>query len=263
MKQSFYTIEKLNDSTYRIDECGRDNCYLLLGAEKALLIDCSIGTGSLPTLLSTLTSLPVTVAATHAHGDHVGAGYQFDAVYVPDAERTLNFRIQNLRYYRRQLLSKTMKKQGITPSCITGSILQAKWLPMEDGRTFDLGGRSIRTFRLPGHTAASTVFFDETQHLLFTGDAVCPVLPMNIYRCLPLSVWLPGAERLLALVKEGNQMFCGHGDGRMSEALLEQQIAWVREILQQHPQNEKKHRRAYYPEFSPEGCVGYDPAKLY
>ena len=263
MNKSFYTVEKLEEGTFRIDECGRDNCYLLLGEEDTLLIDCSIGTGHLPTLLSTLTRLPVTVAATHAHGDHAGAGYQFPALFVPKEEITLNFRIQNLRFYRRKLLSNTMKKQGITKKNIDGSIFRAKWLPMEDGRVFDLGGRTVRTFRVPGHTAGSTVFADETRRLLFLGDSICPVLPMHTYRCLPLSSWLPGARRVLTLANEGYTMFCGHGDGRMSAELLAQQIAWVQEILKQYPHNEAKHRRAFYPEFSAEGCVGFDPANLY
>ncbi len=263
MNQSVYTVEKLNETTFRIDECGRDNCYLLLGEERALLIDCSIGTGELPTLLRALTDLPVTVAATHAHGDHVGAGHQFDAVYVPEEEITLNFRIQNLRHFRRKLISNTMRKQGITEKNITGSVLHAKWLPMEDGKVFDLGGRVVRTFRTPGHTQGGTCFLDEGQRMLFVGDAVCPVLPMQIYRCMPLSAWLPGGERIYALAKQGVQVFCGHGDGRISAELLRQQIAWVQEILQAHPKNEKKHSRAYYPEFSVQGCVTYDPANLY
>ena len=45
MTGNIYTTEKIGERTYRIDEGGRDNCYLLLGNEKALLIDSSIGTG--------------------------------------------------------------------------------------------------------------------------------------------------------------------------------------------------------------------------
>ena len=134
---------------------------------------------------------------------------------------------------------------------------------MEDGKVFDLGERTVRTFRTPGHTAGDTCFLDETQKMLFVGDSVCSVLPMHTYRCLPVSKWLPSGEHILALAKEGYAVFGGHGDGRVSAELLRQQIAWVREILQAHPKNEKKHSRAYYPEFSAQGCIGYDPANLY
>lgn len=35
----FYTFERIHDDTYRIDENGAANCYLVIGSEKALLID--------------------------------------------------------------------------------------------------------------------------------------------------------------------------------------------------------------------------------
>ena len=62
--KNVYTTEKIGERTYRIDECGRDNCYLLLGEKSALLIDSSIGTGNLKAVVRSITSLPVTVAAT-------------------------------------------------------------------------------------------------------------------------------------------------------------------------------------------------------
>ena len=35
----FYTFERIHDDTYRIDENGAANCYLVIGSEKAFLID--------------------------------------------------------------------------------------------------------------------------------------------------------------------------------------------------------------------------------
>ena len=121
MPENIYTVEKLNDSTYRIDEFGRDNCYLLLGSEKALLIDCTIGTGDLYALVRSITELPLIVALTHAHGDHGGGAYQFGEVYVPKEECTLNYRFQNSRYNRESLLSHRMKENGISGKNISGN----------------------------------------------------------------------------------------------------------------------------------------------
>ena len=36
MKTNIYTIEKIAPETWRLDECGRDNCYLLCGKTRAL-----------------------------------------------------------------------------------------------------------------------------------------------------------------------------------------------------------------------------------
>ena len=44
---NIYSVEKIAEGTYKIDEMGRDISYLLLGKEKALLIDASLGAGNI------------------------------------------------------------------------------------------------------------------------------------------------------------------------------------------------------------------------
>ena len=262
MKTDIYQVEQIAPGTWRLDECGRDNCYLLCGSERALLIDCSIGTGDLPAAVQKLTQLPLTVAVTHTHGDHAGGGCLFGTIHVPRAETHYSFRGQNLRVFRRRLISNRMKKAGITGRDVRGKIHGTEWVPFDDGAVFDLGGRTVRAVSVPAHTIGGTVFFDETNKLCFLGDTACPVLPMHTYRALPLAAWEAEGDRLLKLT-EGFALWCGHGDGRLDRALLERQLSWVREILAAHPQNEKKHKRRYYPQFDPAGCVGFDPANLY
>lgn len=262
MKTDVYKTEQIAPGTWRLDECGRDNCYLLCGSERALLIDSSIGTGDLPAAVQELTQLPVTVAVTHTHGDHAGGGCQFGSIMVPRAETHYSFRGQNLRVFRRQLISNRMKKAGITGRDVRGRIHDTQWIPFDDGAVFDLGGRTVRAVSVPAHTVGGTVFFDDANGLCFLGDTACPVLPMHTYRALPLAAWEAEGDRLLQLT-EGYALWCGHGDGRLDRVLLEQQLLWVREILKAHPENEKKHKRCYYPQFDPAGCVGFDPANLF
>ena len=262
MKQDVYQIEEIAPRTWRIDECGRDNCYLLCGDQRALLIDCSIGTGDLMGVVRALTDLPLTVAVTHAHGDHAGGGYQFGTIYVPRAETDRSWRGPNMRVFRKQLLSNRMKKSGITKKNVRGNNLKTNWLPFDDGAVFELGGRTVRTAAVPAHTIGGTVFFDDKNRLCFLGDTVCPVLPMHTYRALPLQSFSDRSDRLTELL-DGYTLFCGHGDGRVTHELVQKQIAWVREILAQYPANANKHGKKYYPAFDPDGCVGYDPANLY
>ncbi len=262
MNMDIYTVEEIAPGTFRLDECGRDNCYLLCGKTGALLIDCSLGAGDLPGTVRRLTKLPLTVAATHTHGDHAGGGHQFGTIHVPRAETHVSFRGQNLRVFRRQLLSNRMKRAGITKKNVRGSIRKTEWLPFDDGAVFDLGGRTVRAVSVPAHTVGSTVFLDERNKLAFLGDTACPVLPMHTYRALPLSAWEAQGDRLLALT-DGYTLWCGHGDGRLNRALIRRQLCWVREILKARPTNEATHRILYYPTFDPAGCVGFDPANLY
>ena len=108
--KNVYTTEKIGDRTYRIDECGRDNCYLLLGEKSALLIDSTLGTGDLKAVVRSITDLPVTVALTHTHGDHTGGACLFGKVWVHKAECNLKFKLLSLKKFRADLISNRMKK---------------------------------------------------------------------------------------------------------------------------------------------------------
>ena len=262
MKQDIYTVEEIAPQTWRIDECGRDNCYLLCGSSRALLIDCSIGTGDLMACVRNLTDLPLTVAVTHTHGDHAGGAHQFGTIWVPRAETHYTYRGQNLRVFRRELLSHRMRQSGITNKDVRGRNWKTNWVPFDDGAVFDLGDRSVRAMAVPAHTVGGMVFFDDDNRLAFLGDTACPVLPMHTYRALSLSAWEAQSERLLTAL-DGYTLWCGHSDGKMPYDLLKQQQVWVRELLEKYPQNAEKHQKAYYPAFDPAGCVGYDPARLY
>ena len=72
-----YTVERIHDNTYRIDENGAANCYLVIGSEKALLMDACWGAGNLKACVCQLTDKPVNVAVTHRHPDHTGGAQQF------------------------------------------------------------------------------------------------------------------------------------------------------------------------------------------
>ncbi len=46
--------------------------------------------------------------------------------------------------------------------------------PVDDPRSFDLGGRTLDVFAIPGHHPASIAVYDRWTTLLLTGDTVCP-----------------------------------------------------------------------------------------
>lgn len=121
--------------------------FLILGTERALLIDAGFGYGDMHAAVRELTDLPVDVALTHGHFDHAGAIRFFDKVYLNE-------------------------KDYPAVEVRQGKEILSRLLPLEDGKVFDLGGRQVRTISLPGHSAGSVVFWDSRTDAIFAGDSL-------------------------------------------------------------------------------------------
>lgn len=99
---------------------------------------------------------------------------------------------------------------------------------VDDGGTFDLGGRNARVVWTPGHTDHHAVLFDEDTGTLFAGDHVLPRISSNIglysfSRDDPLGDFLGALRRVRALPVR--RVLPAHGEpfddlaGRVDELL--------------------------------------------
>jgi glyoxylase-like metal-dependent hydrolase (beta-lactamase superfamily II) len=68
--------------TYAINEYGMSAMFLLIGSERAMLIDTGCGTLDIKAIVKELTDKPYDVVITHSHGDHIGGVPQFEEVYI-------------------------------------------------------------------------------------------------------------------------------------------------------------------------------------
>ena len=152
--------------------------YLVLGKERALLVDTGFGISDLKAYVRTLTGLPLMTVNTHVHPDHSGGNAQFGTVYVGEheTERTddcvLFYKIPGQRD-----ACDAVKRCG--SYCFEH---------LHDGERIDLGGRVLRVVEIPGHTKGSVAFFDENTRLLLAGDAILKRVfygagvPLSTYR---------------------------------------------------------------------------------
>jgi hydroxyacylglutathione hydrolase len=229
-KDGIHSYEEIAPKTYRIDEHGIANTYLLLGEKAALLIDSGLGVGNILASVQELTSLPITLALTHRHCDHAGGRDYFKEYYVHEGDKPLIYKILSSKFACKQLL-KMNKAEGVV---LSKKPYHSKVRYMDDQATFDLGGRVVRILHVVGHTQGSVVFLDETTHLMFTGDDVNPYLWMQLPGCSTLSEWIPGAEKILAL-SETYIPFCGHDVGKLSHEGIAQTVALVKRLLLEKP----------------------------
>jgi glyoxylase-like metal-dependent hydrolase (beta-lactamase superfamily II) len=135
--------------------------YVLAGTQKALVLD--TGATNTTTLRTTVRgligTLPLTVAHSHAHGDHVAG----DSTFAGQPNTTVI---------------------GNSVVAVQTAFGIANW-PTDVG-TIDLGGRVIDVLGTPGHQTTHIVLYDRQTGLLLTGDTLYPgflfVASWNEYR---------------------------------------------------------------------------------
>ncbi len=152
-----FTVGAVAPDIWQINEkgAGQDvDCYLVIGSERAVLIDSLMSRGDrrLYDIVREKTSLPVDVLHTHGHGDHVGAELK-------------EFIDAGCDIY---LSPKDLPLVGMFGASYSPDIFK----PLEEGMTFDLGGRKLETIALPGHTPGSVLFLDRERRQMLSGDTV-------------------------------------------------------------------------------------------
>ena len=74
--KAYYQIEK-RDGYFRIGSTESVFSYLIVGKERAALIDTGYGLGDLKAAAEEITRRPLLILNTHGHCDHMGGNAQF------------------------------------------------------------------------------------------------------------------------------------------------------------------------------------------
>ena len=157
-------ITRIRPHVYLIDDAGESTCYLILGSERALLIDTVNGMEDLRAIVRSLTDLPVTVVNTHGHCDHIYGNVYFDEAWLHPAD--LPIAREHFAMFREE-----MDRRGLTP---------CPFRALEIGQVFDLGGVRLEVVDLQGHTPGSVGLLDRDARLLYSGDGVNTHLWMQL-----------------------------------------------------------------------------------
>jgi len=257
-KKNWHKFEQLNADTWRIMEGEIISCYLLLGTERAMLIDTGNGMGNIGSVVRQITDLPVIVALTHRHCDHAGGKGWFDTTaHVHEADMT--------------------PLMGLLSTRMAAKIISAKWTTAEDflrhpykagytaiihGAQFDLGDRVVTVEHLPGHTAGSVAYLDQKHKMLFGGDNIREnEVWMFLPGSLPMEVWLRSAKRILELCAEYTP-YSGHGGGVMTAVQIERLIAAAESVIATK-KNSFFHGKAKVKDESGKPLIVYDPAIIH
>ena len=177
MDKNWFTTEKIDHDTVVISErkhYEETNCYLVMGTERAALIDTGLGVSDIGSVVRELTSLPVTVLTTHAHWDHIGGHGLFGDVRIHKEEAgwlSGSFPLSRSDVIRYLTALPCRFPKGFDPDGYSVYSGGANGI-LSDGDVTDLGGRSLVTVHTPGHSPGHCCFFDPDRGMMFTGDLI-------------------------------------------------------------------------------------------
>ena len=232
--------------------------HLIVGQERALLIDTAFGIGDLRSLVETLTDKPVDVVNTHFHGDHSAGNGQFETIFIHKYD--IPYLEMSEKAENRLLPAPgTYREEDIIP------LRSAKHIAMEDGFVFRLGeGHEVKVIHMPGHAAGGCMLLDRKYNLLFSGDAVVftPTLiigkfPAPYYpEYLTVTAFRDALKKALPKCQNVKKLYTGHSVQGISPVYLTDMMDCCEKIIA-HPDQYETYDYVSDPSQKQIMCVGH------
>jgi glyoxylase-like metal-dependent hydrolase (beta-lactamase superfamily II) len=228
----WFEIHKLKDSLYLIRErldlidpvyiTGYTNIYLLLGSEKALLIDTGAGLYPLrPVIEKIIENRKLIVVNTHNHFDHRGGNEEFDEVFIHESEAASITKPMNVFFLKGSPMKITErykeKNFKFNPSKRVTSI--------QEGTEFDLGGINVKTLHTPGHSVGCVCFYTDRGELFTSDTAHYGTIFLPGPKGIP--IFQQSIQKLLSFVATNPLMeiYTGHEEFLVKPIVFEQMLA--------------------------------------
>lgn len=213
---NYFTTFKINDHIYQIKEKMGVLMTLIIGYNKAMLIDTGYGLYNIKEYIyNNITKLPLIVVASHGHMDHTGGNYLFDKVYIHPDDIELCIKHNSKKWRERDIINAT-NLNLIDDNFDRTSFIEKRegtLIPIELNQNFDLGGINIGIVPMEGHTKGSIGLYIKEDKYLVVADATCPFVWLFLEESTPVSTYIKMLERVLKI--EFTDVLLGHGKGEL------------------------------------------------
>ena len=221
-------IREMCPGVFLMDEAHEATGYLVVGREKACVIDTMNGYNDLYRAVRKITEKPLVTVNTHGHPDHIFGNVFFDEAYMDPADLPLARSFAEDLEFLRQ--------------CRESGRTMPPFREIHPGDVLDLGGRTLEVFGLPGHTPGGILLLLREDRILFTGDSVNHPLWMQLDGCLPLRAFVKELDRVLFLEDRADIILHGHARDEDDISLLRCLRNGVEEICEGKTERDAPYR---------------------
>lgn len=167
----FYTKQKINDNLYAIKSASGEFVFLVIGKDKAMLIDTCLGYGNLKQYVETITDKELIIVMTHGHVDHALGAPEYETAYMNKADINL-YKEHSKIEHRMGYMSANLGPNFIfDQNLVVKPDPNYKFNSLNDNQSFDLGQITVSFHSLAGHTAGMMVALIEELEVLIISDA--------------------------------------------------------------------------------------------
>jgi glyoxylase-like metal-dependent hydrolase (beta-lactamase superfamily II) len=209
-------IRKIRDGIYLLDEDHEATGYLVVGNDKALVIDTMNSHCDLKATVRSLTDKPLMVVNTHGHPDHIFGNMYFNEAYMNPLDTELA-----KMFIDQEAFQDLLKIKGKT---------MPPFKNICGGDVIDLGGRTIEVYDIPGHTKGSILLLLKEDRILFVGDSINHHLWLQLDGCPRVSEYMKNLEGLMFLQDKADILLHGHGKEEDDISLMSCLLQGLRDI---------------------------------
>ena len=209
-------VREVLPGIWLMDEAHEATGYLVVGQEKACVIDTMNGYNDLYAAVRKITDLPLVVVNTHGHPDHIFGNVYFDHAYMHPADLPMA-----------RMFTENPEFIAV---CEQNDLRMPPFSDIREGDVIDLGGRRLEVYELPGHTPGGILLLLKEDRILFTGDSVNHHLWMQLDGCLSLRDFVGKLDRIMFLEQEADSILHGHARDLDDISLLRCMRDGIREI---------------------------------
>jgi len=229
IKDSWFTVNQIDNTTFAISEYGhweQVHSYLLIGKEKAALIDTGLGIDNIKRITDQLTNLPIIVLTTHVHWDHIGSHGEFKNIYVHKDEE--DWLVNGIKKLSIEQIRKDVSRDITIPTPETFNPDTYKPFQgnptglLNDGDEIEIGNRKLTIYHTPGHSPGHISILDNSKGYLFTGDLLYDGTPVYAFFPTTNPVDLTQSLKKISNIPNVTKIYGGHNTIGLEASLLQE-----------------------------------------